>query len=376
MLRRKLSIGIDDGELSENVSQKDNCPPIVSPGSPAYSDQDAHTLLQAMTQDPDLLAPRLGLYVTYPKAEALLRKNSEAVGNLINGLWSEGFLLRNLQTVVYKCPHDGTISLRPKRLCPKCKSEDVEKVAMIEHLGPSHVDTEQRFLRNGQYVCPVCGKTLKLIGVDYRRATSAYRCLSCGALSPEPLRLWACNQSQHAFMEDEAVIEKVYNYSLNPEREIPDAKPAQPTAVAEEGDVFTRIEGFISGRSSRHDLLDPLVEAYKRRGYAVKLLCPVKGQSGALHMIDLYATKPPIGVMIWTFDGGEIDVDELSKLVVVQEDMKQTRTIVIAVPPMRRRVESLAKREGLTVVEGNDAEEVVEKIELLIEIDDLGQKVE
>jgi hypothetical protein len=50
-------------------------------------------------------------------------------------------------------------------------------------------------------------------------------------------------------------------------------------------------------------------------------------------------------------------------------------SFIIAVPPLRRKIKNLAKKDGLTVVEGRDSDEVVEKIESLIEIDGLGPRM-
>jgi predicted RNA-binding Zn-ribbon protein involved in translation (DUF1610 family) len=367
MLKKRLTIGLED-ETRDETTTSSECPPQIPVH--IYDVGEARTLLEALSRDPTLLTPRLGIYVTYPKAEAAIHRNSEIVSSIIAGLWSEGYLNRSLVTVVYKCPHDGTISLRPRRLCPKCKSEDLEKVAMIEHLGHSHVDTEQHFLKNGQYVCPICGKTLKLIGVDYRRASSAYHCLSCGNLTPEPLRLWACNHSQHSFTEDEAVIERVYNYTQNPEKEEPIEKPEE--AEKEDSvDVFTRIEGFLSGGGGRHDLIDPLTDIFKKHNYAVKVLNPVKGTSGTLHMVDLHASRPQGNVLLWTFDGEEFEADDITKLASIKSDLNATRIMIVAVPPMKKKIETLAKKADITVIDGKNIDEIVEKVELLIEISDL-----
>jgi len=138
-------------------------------------DSSALALLRHMLySDFKALNPKIGQYISYPVVERVMGLNRKNALELVEQLWAEGYLERSFSGMAYKCPHDGTTSLRLRLLCPKCESEDMERVHLIEHLGCGHVDMERNFLQGDEYVCPKDGKKLKLIGVDYRKSGVAY----------------------------------------------------------------------------------------------------------------------------------------------------------------------------------------------------------
>jgi len=318
------------------------------------------------------LTPRIGFKVTYPSAEAVMRANRDATMEVIEGLYDEGFLSRRFHGIAYRCPHDGTTSLRPKLLCPKCQSEDIEKVTLIEHLGHGHIDRESKFLKGGKYFCPVDGKELKLIGVDYRKPGSAYYCSTCNTLHTQPLSLWACNQADHNFTLDEAVAERPYIYQLNPDK-LEDIKQRFDTQTPS-GSVFDKIESFISTQPSEKTMMDylqPIVSGLRDDGFEVDVFKTVTGRSGIQYVVDVNACREnmDLNVLMRLLKGAEINTDEVFKFYAVGLDVEGVVPMLLVVPKLEAEARKYAQGLGLKVVEGESPEAVRAKLNSLLGIE-------
>ena len=331
-----------------------------------YSKKLLSSLLEG---DIETIIPRIGANVSHPQVEFLLKLNRERTIELLENLWEEGYLTRAFHSNIYACPHDGTTSLRPKVVCPKCRSEDLDRVELMEHLGQGHIDIERKFLKNGKYVCPVCNKTLKTIGVDYRKHGSAYYCLSCSTLHSEPLKLWECN-SGHAFTLEEATSTKIYSYSLNPDKveELQQMVEKPPPE-----DVFQTIEHYVMEEDGAPmELTRQIAEIYRLRGYDVKTIHTLEGVSGKKHTFDIYATKPGgVAIVVGFLIDLENATEYITKLSSATTDAKATHVILIAVPTLNYSMINYARVKGASVIDGVDMIEVAEKLELLLDIDEL-----
>ncbi len=329
-------------------------------------DQNGQTLLKALLYNNiGDLVPKIGLKVSYPNAELVLRVNRETTLEVIQKLWEEGFLSRNFHGVAYRCPRDGTTSLRPKLLCPKCMSEDIEKVTLVEHLGHGHVDRESKFLKGGKYVCPVDGKELKLIGVDYRKPGTAYYCPICDALYTQPLSLWACNQNDHNFAPEEAIAERTYTYQLNTEKidELKGKFEKEAVVV----NAFDKIEKFLetpTPEKTTTDYVGPIVSSLKEKGFDVEVFKSVTGRSGIPYVIDITAWKENLGFrfLIRMLNGSNINVDEVFRFYAVGLDVGNALPVLVVIPGLTNESKVYARKLGLKVVEAESAEAVSAKL--------------
>ena len=332
-------------------------------------DQRGQTLLKALIYDNiSDLVPKIGLKVSYPSAEAVLRANRETTLEVIQALWEEGYLSRRFHGVAYRCPHDGTTSLRPKLLCPKCQSEDIEKVTLVEHLGHGHVDRESRFLKGGKYVCPVDGKELKLIGVDYRKPGTAYYCPTCDALHNQPLSLWACNQNDHNFTPEEAIGERIYVYQINPEK-IDELKQRFESPPTNEN-AFERIEKYLAAPTPEKAIIDytgPIVSSLREEGFEVDVFKTVVGRSGIQYVLDINAWREnaDVNILMRVLKGSEINVDEVFKFYSVGLDVAKAMPVLVVIPKLDPEASKYARRLGLKVVEGESPEAAGAKLNSL-----------
>jgi len=308
--------------------------------STRLSDPHALRLLRSMIggQLP-VISPKIGMDVTYPRVEEVARISSDRASELIHDLWEQGYLERRFSTTVYRCPHDRTTSLRPRLYCPSCQSEDIERVPLIEHMICGHIDIERNFKKGEDLQCPKCGRKLNQIGVDYRRPGFAYSCPSCGEFHPAPLEKWSCNFADHIFQIEDAIPEKLYSYTLNEEGK---------------GEILRIFE-----------YIQPIKEVYEKCGFEAESFHQVTGTSGVSHLVDVYAetnSMNPIKSITKVLTDGGIKPEEVLKHYAISLDIKASKTILIAHPKLDRESEVYSQNLGLMVIEGEDFDEILQKL--------------
>jgi len=301
-------------------------------------------LIRAMLySDLKSVEPRVGQYVNYGQVERLTRLNRSQSLQLLEDLWEQGVLLRKFSGMAYKCPHDGTTNLRPRVFCPGCNSENVEIVSLIEHLGCGHVDKEGNFLQGEEYICPKCGKTLRLVGVDYRKPGVSYYCPECDELHPEPKVEWVCNYGNHGFKIHEAVQKRMYTYTLN------------------EDNVSDIIRSF--------EYTEPLADVFRRNGYQTSTYHSLTGASGVTHLVDIYAVNPldPSFIIISSILIDEnITPEEVLRLYASSLDVDSSKVLIMVVPALDAGSRTYVDRLGLQAIEGESIESLAETLDSVL----------
>jgi hypothetical protein len=299
------------------------------------------------------IEPRIGQDLRYPLVEEIAHAGKGESKEMLQKLVEQGYLERRFHCKIYKCPHDGTTSVRPRLSCPRCNSEELEKHVLIEHFSCGHVDLEENFLDGDRYVCPKDHKELHKVGVDYRKAGIAYKCSSCGNLSPLPVERWACNASDHVFSLEEAVVEDVYSYLF----------------VGEKQDEAMRTFEYIN----------PIANALEKHGYSVGTFADILGASGITHLVDIYAQRNLQGsketAIVDILMGEEARPEAILGMYGVVLDTSPSKAVIVAVPSMSDEGRFYAQKLGMEAIEGKDIEEASQRLDLLIQNQGNGRAV-
>jgi hypothetical protein len=206
------------------------------------------------------------------------------------------------------------------------------------------VDLERNFIEGNRYVCPKDHKPLRQIGVDYRKAGTAYRCSSCGELTPFPTERWVCNASGHIFSLEEAVSEDVYSYQLAEER-------------------YDEIRQAL-------EFVDPLAETLRKNGYVAETFANVVGASGITHSVDIYARSgdPERGdaIMISVLAGEAARPENVLGTYGVVLDTSPKLAVLVAIPYLSEESKFYAQRLGMMVIEGSDVEKASQQLALVM----------
>ena len=143
----------------------------------------------------------------YPLVEAILG-TSEKVEDFLGELIKVGILKKELYDKILFCPHCNSPKISIHYNCPHCKSFNVRKSALIEHLQCGYIDTEDHFEKGDKLVCPRCGKELVKPDVDYRKAGIWCTCNDCKKSFDIPVPSHFCRECYKSFIFEDAVYEE------------------------------------------------------------------------------------------------------------------------------------------------------------------------
>lgn len=261
---------------------------------------------------------------------------------LLQSLFEAGVLKRELYDKIVYCPSCNTANVSMHYCCPHCKSFDIRKSALIEHIKCGYIDTEEHFRKDDKLVCPRCRKELTKPDVDYHKAGVWCTCNECGKSFDIPVPAHFCRDCHRNFTFEEAPYKDVYSYSLTPE--------AMKEATL----------GWI--------LIAPIREFLESRGFEVESPGFLKGKSGASHMFDITASPTEVKRNITVIDLATSADDIVSEQPVIAMfakiyDVSPDRACLVAIPRMSENGKKLAVLYKIELIEAKDQKEVIKALE-------------
>ena len=115
---------------------------------------------------------------------------------------------------ILACPTCSSLSFKQFLQCPDCHSPQMNKAESLEHYSCRYSDFRSKFLtKQDKLVCPKCEKELKLIGVDYQKVGTSYRCINEHLFTMPDLN-FICSDCGKEFNMDTARLETLNEYQL------------------------------------------------------------------------------------------------------------------------------------------------------------------
>lgn len=152
---------------------------------------------------------------TYPEAVRIL---GVAVGEevaILDALEERGILAAEPVTTVPVCPFCRTYPMRIERVCRDCGSTAVRSTSMLHHYRCSNVSPEETYRKGSALVCPKCNHTLRHLGVDYERPSSAWFCADCASVSDSPILRYHSLTCNKRVPIDDVVDRQLSAYTLS-----------------------------------------------------------------------------------------------------------------------------------------------------------------
>ena len=273
----------------------------------------------------------------YPSVEAITGNATDSEV-LLRKLYEVGIFERKLFDKVILCQKCSSASVSVHYCCPYCKSFDIRKSALIEHVKCGYMDVEENFIKSGKLTCPKCHEDLKKLDVDYRRAGIWCTCKDCGKSFDIPLTGLFCRDCHSNFTFEDSVIKDVYSYSLKEEAR-------QETAL-----------GWV--------LVAPIKELLTQNGFEVQGPAFVKGKSGANHMFDVVARSKEPSKKLTVVDLATSVENEVSEQPVIALfakifDVSPENAYLIAIPKMSDNSKKMAELYNIQVVEARNEKEAI-----------------
>jgi hypothetical protein len=279
--------------------------------------------------------PRTGY--SYPTVEKILGDSSK-VEPFLDQLYRVEILERKLYDKTIFCPKCGSLSISIHYCCPYCKSFDVQKSSLIEHVKCGYMDVEENFNKGGNTVCPKCHIELKKLDVDYRKAGVWCTCKDCNRSFDIPVASLFCRDCHENFTFEDVLIKDIYSFTVREQAK-------QEAAL-----------GWV--------LIAPIRESLTAKGFQVEAPAHLKGKSGANHVFDVVAYKGKTGKNITVIDlatSTESAVSEQPVIALFAKifDVSPDKAYLIAIPKLSENAKRMAELYHIETIEATKQEEVV-----------------
>jgi len=279
--------------------------------------------------------PKIGY--RYPTVEAIVGDASAAKA-FLNKLYEAGILERKLYDKIIYCPKCGSANISIHHCCPYCKSFNIQKSSLIEHVKCGYMDVEENFHKGDKIVCPKCNEQLKKIDVDYRRAGVWCTCNDCDKSFDIPVSAHFCRNCHGNFTFEDAIIQDVYSYSLREE-------------AKEEAAL-----GWV--------LVAPIRDFLIEEGFQVESPAFLKGKSGANHMFDIVAYKGEAARKVTVIDlasstGDAVPEQPVIALFAKIFDVSPDKAYLIAIPKMNENGKKMAELYNIQIIEAKSQKEAI-----------------
>ncbi len=313
--------------------------------SKLFEREDVRTLLEWLLENQDMeLSPELhpSRGYIYPELELL---GLDPSGKILEELAKQGILTKEKVGEYLVCPKCESPLHITQQACSYCGSSNLQKGEVIEHYGCGYVGFEEEFLQpDGSLKCPSCGKTLRLIGKDYRRLGDIFKCKSCGNFFEAPEKVYLCVKCHHKFKEKEGKMKTLYSYKIKP-------------------DALRKLSELIFWPSMFSGELE-------NRGFKVVGKPSVRGKSGVTHTFSLRAKKNGTEYLVDIYGGkGILSSENVAPFITKVIDLSgmpgkegQRRYILASTQRVSDDAKNIAKSFGIEIIEAGDINDLKKRL--------------
>ncbi len=273
----------------------------------------------------------------YPVVETIVGDPSQ-VEPFLSKLHAAGVLEKKLYDKTIFCPKCGSANVSFRYCCPFCKSFNIQKSSLFEHVKCGYMDIEENFLEGDKYVCPKCHETLKKIDVDYKKAGIWCTCEDCSKSFDIPVPVHFCRSCHTDSTFEEALIKDVYSYTLTEN---------------------VKAESFLNWF-----LVAAIREFLTKEGLTVESPALIKGKSGANHSFDIVAYSgddPQKMIVVDLASSTENIVSEQPVIALFAKifDVSPERAYLIAIPKLGENGKKMAELYNIHAIEAENQEKAI-----------------
>jgi hypothetical protein len=277
----------------------------------------------------------------YPVVETIVGEASQ-VEPFLNKLYEAGVLEKKLYDKIIFCPKCSSANVSTRYCCPFCKSFNIQKSSLIEHVKCGYMDLEANFRDGDKYVCPKCHEEMRTIDVDYRKAGIWCTCNTCKKSFDIPISSHFCRNCHATSTFEEVPIKDAYSYTL---------------------------KSNVTAESSLNWFLVAAIrEILIKKGLKVESSGLLKGKSGANHSFDIVAYKEDkpekaIVVDLAMSTGSIVSEQPVIALFAKIFDVSPERAFLLAIPKLSDNGQKMAELYKIHAIEAKNQEEAIASLE-------------
>ena len=239
---------------------------------------------------------------------------------------------------ISSCPHCSSTIITLHNRCPKCKSHNIAKTSLTEHIPCGCIDQRSNYKNDH---CPKCGE--QLVEGQYRNMGRWYVCNQCSERFENPEFDAICRSCNKNFSIKEAQVLVVPKFKLNPRR----MKEIRQNVASLE-DVRTLLAGL---------------------GFTIEMPGFAFGQkSGMQHHFSLIAKKQIAGnqtviALDHAVSEFEVQASPLILYIYKTSEVKVDIPIFVAMPKLNDTARKIAEGHNIILIDGStDQQELAELI--------------
>jgi nitrite reductase/ring-hydroxylating ferredoxin subunit len=261
----------------------------------------------------------------------------------LDDLVSDGILEKKVYEKLIVCPvHPETFSSSMRLYCPKCHSMSVEKLNLFEHKKCGYIteSTNFDFSDQANSNCPSCKKQIKNFEKEVRVPAMWYQCDDCEEKFDNAVIKLHCRKHEHDFDTNSGQFVTTFSYKLK--------------------------NSEISINSDTNQIKDELLKLLHGFNFDGKLNISIKGKSGNIHEIPIYAKSKTTGESILIFIRNQptgVDQSDMNSILVPKLDIDPTNTLLVTVSGINDGIGSLAQHYGIHLISEPDFSQILSRVE-------------
>ena len=275
----------------------------------------------------------------------ILSKIGEVQDNVscLDDLVSDGILEKKVYEKLIVCPiHPDTFSSSVRLYCPSCHSMSVEKLNLFEHKKCGYITESNNFDFTDQENsnCPSCKKPIKNFDKEIRVPAMWYQCNDCSEKFDNAVIKLHCRKHEHDFDTNSGQFVTTFSYKLR--------------------------NSEISINSDTNQIKDELLKLLQGFNFDAKLNISIKGKSGNVHEIPIYAksktTEDSILIFIRNQPDG-VDQSDMNSILIPKLDIAPTNTLLVTVSGINDGMDNFAKHYGIQLISEPDFSQILSRVE-------------
>jgi predicted RNA-binding Zn-ribbon protein involved in translation (DUF1610 family) len=347
--QKQLASKIPPNKNKESIKTLDTEDKIELERREAYIEPHTRDLLREILEhsDKEEITPK------YVHGEGFVYQTTNSASSGSQGKVISKDLLENLTRLdilkkafyesVSVCPNCESTTITLHNRCPKCKSHNVEKTSLTEHIPCGYINQRDKYINN---LCPKCGEPL--IEGQYRNMGRWYVCQECEEKFENPESDIVCRSCTKNFTIKEAKPVDIPKFSLNLQRK-------------------KEIRQNVASLKNIQNLLTNL-------GFSIEIPGLVIGQkSGMQHHFSLIAKKIVNGqekiiALDHSVSESEVSTSPLILYLYKTSEVKVDIPIFVAIPQLNETAKKIAQGYNILLIEGStDEKEITAKLKSEIE---------